>query len=149
MRSQHPCMTCQEPIPWSSGDYPLRYAGKRFCSQACANRARGINPETTRYRHRRKGLPEHRAVMQESLGRLLLPTDIVHHRNGDKLDNRPENLVLTDARTHGLEHHSPTLPVEKACVICGAIFRPHKTKRRRAQTCSRVCLRARLSQCQR
>lgn len=51
------------------------------------------------------GQLEHRYVMEQIIGRPLMPGEVVHHINGDKHDNRPVNLMLFKSQSEHAEWH--------------------------------------------
>lgn len=58
------------------------------------------------YRNREKRVKEHRLIMEKNIGRYLKKSEVVHHVNGIKHDNRLKNLILFKNQSEHLRHHN-------------------------------------------
>ena len=56
---------------------------------------------------------EHRLVLEDKIGRFLTNDEVAHHKNGDKQDNRPENLELMTFSKHSSHHAKERLRNER------------------------------------
>lgn len=109
----------QTPICEVCGKETKRTSRTQYCSLKCMYEARrksghwnwkgGFKKHSEGYVYEYVGIDhsilQHRAVMEKHLGRKLTLTEVVHHINGKKDDNRIENLLLLpNQSTHYMIH---------------------------------------------
>ena len=71
-----------------------------------------LDEKTGYIKFKNSGRLFHRWVMQQHLKRRLKRGEIVHHKNGNKLDNRIENLEMVDFLDHIKIHYGPAIKAE-------------------------------------
>ena len=96
-----------------------------------------------------KGLyPLHRVVAENTLGRLLKPDEIVHHRDGNKGNDDPSNLEVIINAEHSRQHSIERAPKDASFNCpCGKTvkLRPHAYRLRLKRSkhgilyCSKGC----------
>ena len=88
-----PAMTAQNNPSWKGG-----------CWQQADGYVWKYAPTHPRAKSHGAHVFEHILVAEHTLGRYLTSQEVVHHINGIRNDNRPENLVVLTRATHILEH---------------------------------------------
>ncbi|RYE54211.1 MAG: HNH endonuclease [Hyphomicrobiales bacterium] len=114
---QHADKACQQ----CGISFRPKRSDSAFCSRPCARRKNGgQNAKLESWWINAKGYTEgkvwtaqgqrrvkqHRLFMEHHIGRLLRADEEVHHINGDKRDNRIENLQILSASEHARLHNA-------------------------------------------
>ena len=82
-------------------------------------------PYTDHHRYTTGGVYEHILVAEKTVGRKILVDEHVHHLNGVKHDNRPENLQVMPAADHA-RTHSDTKRLHLDTAKCKFVPEPAK-----------------------
>lgn len=92
------CSRVNNPMSGRSGSSNPHYKGGRYINQDGYVLVLVPGPGRSKY------VLEHRLKMEKKLGRKLKRSEIVHHRNEIKHDNRLRNLKLDSNSNHSRHH---------------------------------------------
>lgn len=102
-----PTFTCQQCGKVTARKKMAGNGGYNYSTKMCSPQCQHDSQRGTGYIHHSgyrvhsrggKQVAEHREVMEQMIGRSLLPQETVHHKNGVRSDNGQENLELWSTR---------------------------------------------------
>lgn len=99
-----------------------RSNGSPFITKRNPDGYGGIHNGYKQFTTEKKKIFEHRDIMERHLGRKLLPfpQEVIHHIDGDKLNNHISNLRVMSASDHQTLHSLRGIVIndKKLCTIC-------------------------------
>lgn len=108
-------------------NHPHYKGGRNINNQGYVNILMEIKDPLYLMKNKSGYVMEHRYIMAQKLGRILKLSEHVHHLNGNKQDNRIENLVLIDGSIHkivtALEEKIKRLEIEIIKLKGGTSYR--------------------------
>lgn len=112
MSSRNGLVSQRKDINWKEGNPTGKFSanfngGKYIDDKGYVKILRPDHPKNIR-----GYIYEHRAVIEQYLGRMLQPWETVHHINEVKTDNRVENLFLCTVPEHSAIHREGKRPSE-------------------------------------
>lgn len=116
-KAEHPCRSCSNKRnglakrgrpSWNSGHRKLQDERKLGATYINHHGYKEVYlaADSIKYGRRDGYVLEHRRVMQDLLGRKLKPNELIHHIDGGKLNNSPENLYLCRSVSHHRDIHN-------------------------------------------
>ena len=106
------CAHCGAALRVANKD---RRYNNHFCGNECKNAWDAQNRKREKAPNWKGGIHpyvqegkklQHRIIAEQMIGRPLTSDEVVHHINGDKKDNRPENLQVMLKSEHMSMHSS-------------------------------------------
>lgn len=120
------CLACKKVLkPYQQQTCSVKCHG---LAQSAENHPCYKGGSTTRYGYRLQSVEgnlvrEHRKVMEAHLGRPLLKSEVVHHKDENPSNNNIDNLVLCASQSEHMQLHRTTIisDTQKQCSKCRTI----------------------------
>ncbi len=132
----------QPPAANEKERFPSMIEARQECTRPGFKISRGYVVVATRGPN--LGKREHRLIVEAHIGRSLLATELIHHVNGNKSDNRIENLQIVSQAEHARLYRAGQTV---ACQACGAerYYGPSKVCRLSGNGVTYLCRECRMT----